>query len=135
MVFGVSRPKRLCVVGVKEFGKARQELERRDVVGFGDGVRRRAYPLSETCVRPPQAVRDGVGRKLWHLAEALSEPRQELREDLVPGVPPFPPVASYTALTIFGASSFSPLKFGTAAATESLELTGLVFWRFPTFRA
>ena len=133
MVFGVSRPKRLSVVGVKEFGKARQELERRDVGSFGDGVRRCARPLPETCVRPPQTVRDGVGRKLWHLAEALSEPRQELREDLVPGVPPFPPVASYTALTIFGTSSFSPLKFGTAA--ESLELTGRVFWRFPTFWA
>ena len=46
VVFGVSRSKRLSVVDVEELGKARQELDRRGVVGFGDGVRRRAHPLS-----------------------------------------------------------------------------------------
>ena len=62
VVFGVSRPKRLSVVGVEEFGEARQELYRRNVWGFGDGFRRRAHPLSETGERPLYAVRDGVCR-------------------------------------------------------------------------
>ncbi len=80
MVFGVSRPKRLSVVDVKEFGKARQELERRDVGSFGDGVRRCAHPLPETGERPLYAVRDCVGRELRHIAKSLSEVRQMFRE-------------------------------------------------------
>ena len=96
MVFGVSRPKRLSVVGVEELGEARQKLDRRDVGGFGDGVRRRAHPLSEAGERAPDAVRNGVCR---------SPP-------LSYTATPLPPVAAYTALTIFSTSSFSPLKPG-----------------------
>ena len=84
MVFGVSRPKRLSVVDVKEFGKARQELERRDAGSFGDGVRRRAHPLPEKGERPLYAVRDGVCRELRHFAKPLSEVRQMFREDFAP---------------------------------------------------
>jgi len=51
LIFGVLRPKRLSVVGVEEFGEARQELYRRNVWGFGDGARRRAHPLSEAGER------------------------------------------------------------------------------------
>ena len=90
MVFGVSRPKRLSVVGVKEFGKARQELDRRDVGSFDDGVRRRAHPLSETGERPLYAVRDCVCRELRHFAEPLPEALQMLREDFAPDVAAYP---------------------------------------------
>ena len=76
MVFGVSRPKRLSVVGVEEFGEARQELYRRNVWGFGDGARRRAHPLSEAGERALYAVRDCVCRELGHFAKSLSEARQ-----------------------------------------------------------
>lgn len=86
MVFCVSRPKRLSVVDVKEFGKARQELERRDVGSFGDGVRRCAHPLPETGERPLYAVSDCVGRELRHLAKPLAKPRQMFREDFAPDV-------------------------------------------------
>ena len=90
MVFGVSRPKRLSVVDVKEFGKARQELERRDVGSFGDGVRRCAHPLPETGERPLYAVSDCVGRELRHFAKSLSEARQMFREDFAPDVAAYP---------------------------------------------
>ena len=84
MVFGVSDSKRLSVVDVKEFGKARQELDCRVFRGFGDGVRSRTHPLSETGERPLYAVRDCVGRELRHFAKALSEMRQMFREDFAP---------------------------------------------------
>ena len=90
MVFGVSRPKRLSVVDVKEFGKARQELERRDVGSFSDGVRRCAHPLPETGERPLYAVSDCVGRELRHLAKPLAKPRQMFREDFAPDVAAYP---------------------------------------------
>ncbi len=90
MVFGVSRPKRLSVVDVEKLGKARQELDRRDVVGFGDGVRRRAHPLSKTGERALYAVRDGVCRELRHFAKPLSEVRQMFREDFAPDAAAYP---------------------------------------------
>ena len=90
MVFGVSRPKRLSVVGVEELGEARQELDRRGVGGIGDGVRRRAHPLSEAGERAPDAVRDGVCRELRVFAKPLSEALQMLREDFAPDAAAYP---------------------------------------------
>ena len=98
MVFGVSRPKRLSVVDVEELGKARQELDRRGIVGFGDGVRRRAHPLSETGERALYAVRDGVGRELRHFAKPLSKVRQMFREDFALDAAAYPGVATLDML-------------------------------------
>ena len=68
----------------KSSAKPGRELDRRGVVGFGDGVRRRAHPLSETGERALYAVRDGVGRELRHFAKPLSEVRQMFRTGIAP---------------------------------------------------
>ena len=63
MVFGVSRPKRLSVVDVEELGKARQELDRRGVVGFGDAAEMSLFDTE----------RDGKKKNLYDAIDTLKK--------------------------------------------------------------